>query len=103
MQVPFGVTARGRRPMPRADEVGALLERVLALGDDLERRRRGLHQIEKPAAHERPASEKVSYASLIRFARGPFWLGSISKLTRSPPPTQPKLPADSRPLPCDDT
>src|ERR1700681_22772 len=54
--------------------------------------------MKKPAAIERPARGKLSYASLIRFARGPFWLGSISKLTRSPPANESKFTAESRPV-----
>jgi hypothetical protein len=54
--------------------------------------------MEKPAALVRPARRKFSYASLIRFARGPFWLGSISKLTRSPPASESKFTAESRPV-----
>src|SRR5213593_4763570 len=34
----------------------------------------------------------------MRFARGPFWLGSISKLTRSPPASESKLTLESRPV-----
>src|SRR5665213_3397373 len=37
-------------------------------------------------------------ASLIRFARGPFWLVSISKLTRSPPASESKFTLESRPV-----
>src|ERR1700680_4027742 len=54
--------------------------------------------MKKPAAIERPARGKLSYASLIRFARGPFWLGSISKLTRSPPASESKFTLGSRPV-----
>src|SRR6266851_799423 len=47
----------------------------------------------------RPASGKaVGQASLIRLARGPFWLASISKLTRSPPASESKLTLESRPV-----
>src|SRR5215831_3738224 len=34
----------------------------------------------------------------MRLARGPFWLGSISKLTRSPPARESKLTLESRPV-----
>src|SRR5256885_12906322 len=34
----------------------------------------------------------------MRFARGPFWLGSTSKLTRSPPARESKLTLESRPV-----
>src|SRR5579864_9495460 len=34
----------------------------------------------------------------MRLARGPFWLGSISKLTRSPPDSESKLTLESRPV-----
>src|SRR5438105_15237956 len=34
----------------------------------------------------------------MRLARGPFWLGSISKLTRSPPASESKFTLESRPL-----
>src|ERR1700694_460934 len=34
----------------------------------------------------------------MRFARGPFWLGSISKLTRSPPASESKLTLESSPV-----
>src|SRR5712692_4854737 len=34
----------------------------------------------------------------MRFARGPFWLGSISKLTRSPPARESKFTLESRPV-----
>src|SRR5438132_9069235 len=34
----------------------------------------------------------------MRLARGPFWLGSISKLTRSPPASESKLTLESRPV-----
>src|SRR6202162_411629 len=34
----------------------------------------------------------------MRFARGPFWLGSISKLTRSPPASESKFTLESRPV-----
>src|SRR5579872_2426742 len=48
---------------------------------------------------QRPArKETPSYASLMRLARGPFWLGSISKLTRSPPASESKLTLESSPV-----
>src|SRR5215831_18860610 len=34
----------------------------------------------------------------MRLARGPFWLGSISKLTRSPPASESKFTLESRPV-----
>src|ERR1700704_4683829 len=34
----------------------------------------------------------------MRFARGPFWLGSISKLTRSPPASESKFTLESSPV-----
>src|ERR1700730_3416932 len=34
----------------------------------------------------------------MRFARGPFWLGSISKLTRSPPASESKFTLGSSPV-----
>src|SRR5579859_5750432 len=52
----------------------------------------------KPAAGGRPALGRPGYASLMRFARGPFWLGSISKLTRSPPARESKFTLESRPV-----
>src|SRR5450756_933944 len=81
--------------MPGADESRTLLERVIAPGNHL----KGAHQRKKPTrARAGPAGWVFSYASLIRFARGPFWLGSISKLTRSPPASESKLTAESRPV-----
>jgi hypothetical protein len=47
---------------------------------------------------EAPAGAGGGYASLIRFARGPFWLGSISNETRSPPASESKLTLESRPV-----
>src|SRR5262252_5804540 len=34
----------------------------------------------------------------MRLARGPFWLGSISKFTRSPPASESKLTLESSPV-----
>src|SRR5450759_5598446 len=95
MKVAFGISSLRRRSMPGADESRTLLERVIALGNHL----KGAHQRKKPTrASAGPAGWVFSYASLIRFARGPFWLASISKLTRSPPASESKLTAESRPV-----
>src|SRR5690242_13728297 len=67
--------------MPRVDEGGALFEGVAAERPDREAR-----------------AGRARYASLIRLARGPFWLGSISKLTRSPPARESKFTLESRPV-----
>src|SRR5947209_8995303 len=52
----------------------------------------------KPAAEATGRKAQLSYASLMRFARGPFWLGSISKLTRSPPASESKFTLESSPV-----
>src|SRR5439155_18154863 len=91
------------------DVAGAFAERVIAERLQIERPRRGAgaHAAEHATRrHEKkgrspiaPASGKtLAYASLIRFARGPFWLGSISKLTRSPPASESKLTLESSPV-----
>src|SRR5438105_14267662 len=91
--------AIGRRLVPGIDEARALFERVLALRLDLERRGWGVRDDTKRAGRHRDRPLKSSgYASLIRFARGPFWLGSISKLTRSPPARESKFTLESRPV-----
>src|SRR5690348_15326816 len=94
----------GRRLVPRVDEPRALAERVLAPRLELEHQPRlcacgpsGRQRKGRP--RRRPAGEILeTYASLIRFARGPFWLGSISNETRSPPASESKLTLESRPV-----
>src|SRR4029077_18342577 len=44
------------------------------------------------------AARERQNASLIRQAGGPFWLGSISKLTRSPPASESKFALESSPV-----
>jgi hypothetical protein len=60
MKVALWITAFRRRSMPGADEVRALLERVITTWNDLKRVWRGVHQIEKPAAIVRPARGRFS-------------------------------------------
>src|SRR5215471_5184709 len=82
MEVTLGAVALRRGLVPSVDEPGALLQGVVAERQDL----------------EFAAGACGRYASLIRFARGPFWLGSISKLTRSPPARESKFTLESRPV-----
>src|SRR5260370_16303633 len=99
MEMTFAVAVCRRRSMPRADEARALLERVIAPRNDLEASQRAIHQNKKAGrARAGPAWRELSYATLIRFARGPFWLGSISKLTPSPPARESKFTAQSTPV-----
>src|SRR5260370_15215913 len=99
MEMTFAVAVCRRRSMPRADEARALPERVIAQRNDREASQRAIHQKKKAGrARAGPAWSEFSYASLIRFARGPFWLGSISKLTRSPPASESKFTAESSPV-----
>src|ERR1700682_6085 len=96
VQMALSPTTLGWRLVPAADEVSALLERVIPARHDVERLEPGLHQVKSRPPSDR--QREFSYASLIRFARGPFWLGSISKGTRSPPASESKFTAESSPV-----
>src|ERR1700687_3115594 len=96
VQMPSAPATLEGRLMPAADEVSVLLERVIPARNDVERLEPGLHQVKSRPPSDR--QREFSYASLIRFARGPFWLGSISKVTRSPPASESKFTAESSPV-----
>ena len=109
MEVAFGRLAVRRNLMPRVDELGSLAQRVIAERFELaglDRRIRD-HARSMPRTCKKkgrpprgvPAFTRACrQASLMRFARGPFWLGSISKLTRSPPASESTLKLESRPV-----